>query len=141
MNKSHDFPFGILDVAELLHLKMRRPHTTGGYYDCPFCGDKRGKMSINFEKDAWRCNYCGEHGGMLALYARINRISTAEAYREICDSLQNGEVSEIYSETVAPAQHEQEFAVQSKLANVQTVHKTLSAMLGLLTLSKEHRQQ
>ena len=47
MNKSHDFPFGIQDVAELLHLRMRRPHATGGYYDCPICGDKRGKMSIS----------------------------------------------------------------------------------------------
>ena len=140
MNRSHDFPFNILDVAELIHLKMRRPHATGGYYDCPFCGDKRGKMSINIEKNAWRCNYCGEHGGMLALYARINRISTSTAYREICESLQNGEFFEGYNDTATPARCEQEFAEQSKLADVQTVHKTLSTMLGLLTLSKAHRR-
>ena len=103
MNKSHDFPFGIQDVAELLHLRMRRPHATGGYYDCPICGDKRGKMSISTEKDSWRCNYCGEHGGMLSLYARINHISNSEAYREICESLQNGEFSTHYYEPTTPA--------------------------------------
>lgn len=43
MGKSHDFPFNIMDVAELLHLRIRRPHATGYYTDCPICGDKRGK--------------------------------------------------------------------------------------------------
>ena len=65
MGKSHDFPFNIMDVAELLHLRIRRPHATGYYTDCPICGDKRGKMSLSTELDSWRCNYCGEHVGML----------------------------------------------------------------------------
>ena len=65
------FPFGIMDVAELLHLKVRRRQTDSAYVDCPFCGDRRGKMNINFTKDVWRCNYCGESGGMLSLYARL----------------------------------------------------------------------
>ena len=54
MSKSHDFPFGIMDVAELLHLRRRRPHSTGAYYDCPFCDDKRGKMSLCADKDVFR---------------------------------------------------------------------------------------
>jgi hypothetical protein len=140
MNKSHDFPFGIQDVAELLHLRMRRPHATGGYYDCPICGDKRGKMSISTEKDSWRCNYCGEHGGMLSLYARINNISNSEAYREICESLQNGEFDTQRYEPTSPAPREQEYAVQSQLADIRTIHQTFSMMLNMLTLSKEHRR-
>ena len=91
MGKSHDFPFGIMDVAELLNLRIRRPYAKGFYADCPICGDKRGKMSLSTELDAWRCNYCGEHGGMLDLYARIYNISNSEAYREICEALQNGD--------------------------------------------------
>ena len=139
MSKSHDFPFGILDVAELLHLRMRRPHATGGYYDCPICGDKRGKMSISTEKDSWRCNYCGEHGGMLALYARMNNISNSEAYREICESLQNGEFTSPYDMS-SPAPREQETPKQSPLADVRTIHQTFSMMLNMLTLSKGHRE-
>ena len=139
MSKSHDFPFGILDVAELLHLRMRRPHATGGYYDCPICGDKRGKMSISTEKDSWRCNYCGEHGGMLALYARMNNISNSEAYREICESLQNGEFASHYDMS-SPAPREQEAPKQSPLADIRTIHQTFSMMLNMLTLSKGHRE-
>lgn len=71
-----DFPFGIMDVVELLHLRIRRRQANSVYVDCPFCGDRRGKMNVNFVKNVWRCNYCDEHGGMLALYARLNNTTT-----------------------------------------------------------------
>lgn len=85
------FPFGIMDVAQLLHLKMRRRQADSAYVDCPFCGDRRGKMNISFTKNVWRCNYCGESGGMLALYARANNITNSDAYREVCDALLAGD--------------------------------------------------
>ena len=122
MSKSHDFPFGIMDVAELLHLRRRRPHSTGAYYDCPFCDDKRGKMSLCADKDVFRCNYCGEHGGMLSLYARMNHISNSEAYREICEALQNGEFA-TYCEPSTPAPREQVCLEQSPLADIRTIHQ------------------
>ena len=65
MSQPHDFPFDITDVAELLHLRIRRPSPQGLYVDCPICNDKRGKMHINTQTDTWRCNYCDESGGML----------------------------------------------------------------------------
>ena len=139
MSKSHDFPFGIMDVAELLHLRRRRPHSTGAYYDCPFCDDKRGKMSLCADKDVFRCNYCGEHGGMLSLYARMNHISNSEAYREICEALQNGEFA-TYCEPSTPAPREQVCPEQSPLADIRTIHQTFSMMLNMLTLTKEHRE-
>lgn len=141
MSASHDFPFGIMDVAELLNMRMRRPHATGGYYDCPFCGDKRGKMSISAEKDSWRCNYCGEHGGMLSLYARTHHIGNSEAYREICEALQNGEFAPYGDGNKrSPAPSGQEALKQAALADIHTIDQTYSAMLDLLTLSKEHRE-
>jgi hypothetical protein len=36
---SQDFPFGIMDVVELLHLHIRRRQADSAYTDCPFCGD------------------------------------------------------------------------------------------------------
>lgn len=30
MSQTHDFPFGIMDVVELLHLRIRRPSPQGG---------------------------------------------------------------------------------------------------------------
>ena len=49
-----DFPFGIMDVVELLHLRIRRRQANSVYVDCPFCGDRRGKMNVNFVKNVWR---------------------------------------------------------------------------------------
>lgn len=92
------FPFGIRDVAELLHLKVRRRQPDSMYTDCPFCGDRRGKMNINFTKNVWRCNYCGEGGGMLSLYARLNNTTNSDAYREISDALLAGDTSWGYEE-------------------------------------------
>ena len=57
MSQPHDFPFDITDVAELLHLRIRRPSPQGFYVDCPICNDKRCKMHINTQTDTWLCNY------------------------------------------------------------------------------------
>lgn len=92
------FPFGIRDVAELLRLRVRRRQPDSMYTDCPFCGDRRGKMNVNFTKDVWRCNYCGEGGGMLSLYARLNNTTNSDAYREICDALLAGDTTWGYEE-------------------------------------------
>lgn len=81
MAQPQEFPFNIMDVAELLHLHIRRRQADSVYADCPICGDKRGKMNINFAKNLWRCNYCNEGGGMLSLYGKVYGISNSEAYR------------------------------------------------------------
>ena len=64
MGSTGDFPFDIEQVASLLPIKSRRPAANGVYTDCPFCGDDRGKLKINYENNTWRCNYCGEKGGI-----------------------------------------------------------------------------
>ena len=90
MGQTQDFPFDIEDVTELLHLRIRRRCADGVYTDCPICGDNRGKMKVNYAMNVWRCNYCGESGGMLKLYAKVHGISNSEAYQEICEAIQNG---------------------------------------------------
>ena len=70
-----------MDVASLLRLNIRRRGSGHIYVDCPICGDRRGKMNLNLTKNIWRCNYCGEGGGMLALYAKVYRISNSDAYK------------------------------------------------------------
>lgn len=82
-----EFPFGIMEVVELLHLRVRRQQANSVYVDCPFCGDRRGRMNVNFVKNVWRCNHCDEHGGMLALYAKLNHTTTSDAYWEIAEAL------------------------------------------------------
>lgn len=135
--KKHDLPFGIMDVAGLLRLNIRRRAPGQAYVDCPICGDRRGKMNLNTEKDLWRCNYCGEGGGMLSLYAKVYGVSNSDAYREICDALAVNGFSPDYTvpEKTTPAEAE-----QSDAASVQEVHQTLSMLLSMLTLIPAHRE-
>ena len=149
---SQDFPFGILDVVELLHLHIRRRQADSAYTDCPFCGDRRGKMNVNFVKNVWRCNYCGEHGGMLNLYARVNNTTNSEAYREIFDALQAGDNSWGYGGAESAdayagvpvrephADRQPDMGItQAERASPQEIHQTYSLMLGMLSLNSAHR--
>ena len=134
--KKHDLPFGIMDVAGLLRLNIRRRAPGQVYVDCPICGDRRGKMNLNTEKDLWRCNYCGEGGGMLSLYAKVYGVSNSDAYREICDALAVNGFSADYTvpEKAAPTEAE-----QPDSASVQEVHQTISMLLSMLSLIPAHR--
>lgn len=143
-----DFPFDLLDVAQLLHLNIRRRQAESVYADCPFCGDKRGKLNLNFAKNVWRCNYCDARGGMLALYARVHGTTNSAAYSEICDALQTGETGWGCDSSTATAGTSfgkspafgrlYEETPQSSRADAQTVHQTLSLLLNMLTLKPEH---
>lgn len=139
MGQTHDFPFGIMDVVDLLHLRIRRPSPTGVYVDCPICNDKRGKMHINRQNDTWRCNYCDESGGMLSLYARLHNMSTSEAYREIRDAMLNGVGLSDYA-VKYPDKPKVETIEDTPIADITVRHNTYSAFLSMLTLSKEHRE-
>lgn len=139
MGQTHDFPFGIMDVVELLHLRIRRPSPQGVYVDCPICNDKRGKMHVNRQNDTWRCNYCDESGGMLSLYARLHNMSTSEAYREIRDAMLNGVGLSDYA-VQYPDKPKPETIEEAPIADIEVRNNTYSALLSMLTLSKDHRE-
>lgn len=139
MGQTQDFPFDIEDVTELLHLRIRRRCADGVYTDCPICGDNRGKMKVNYAMNVWRCNYCGESGGMLKLYAKVHGISNSEAYQEICEAIQNG----ICFPAVPPPQPKKKASQeisQAIRAENPVIHQTLTGLLGLLKLSEQHRE-
>ena len=133
-----DFPFSILDVAALLRLNIRRRGPGYVYADCPVCGDRRGKMNLNLAKNVWRCNYCGEGGGMLALYAKVYGVSSSVAYQEICDALQTGSAAPEYTVPYAAASSNE--VPQAERASVQEIHRTFTAMMSALTLTPAHRE-
>ena len=134
---SGDFPFTIMDVASLLRLNIRRRGPGHVYADCPICGDRRGKMNMNLEKNVWRCNYCNEGGGMLALYAKVYGISNSDAYREICETLQTEGFEPEYA---AIAQTQAPMQPQSQRASAREVHQTYSMLLSMLSLTPAHQE-
>ncbi len=139
MASGRDFPFTILDIADLLRLNIRR---RGGsrvvYADCPICGDRRGKLGLYPEIDTWRCYHCGECGGMLALYGKTHGISNSEAYQEICDALKVGAPGREYTPKVKtePAPD----VPQTQRASPQEIHRTLTTLLRVLSLRPAHRE-
>lgn len=140
MGLDRDFPFNIEQVVGLLPIRIRRPVSNGVYTDCPFCGDNRGKLKVNYQNNTWRCNYCGEKGGMLLLYSRLNgNISNSEAYRRICDEL----LLQLDSNKTYDCSHTEKIKKNEQpvdRAETPVIHKTLSAMLSLLKLKDEHRE-
>lgn len=133
----HNFPFTIRDVAALLNLKIRRSNTQGAYTDCPFCGDKRGKMYLNYQSDVWRCNYCDKGGGMLSLYACVHGVSTTNALKEINEALHTGETNKC---TQARIEKSASPVAELLRAPADEIHKTFTQLLKMLTLSEKHRQ-
>jgi len=137
---SPDFPFTIMDVVSLLRLPIRRRGAGHVYTDCPICGDHRGKLGISPEKNVWRCNYCGEGGGMLALYAKVYGISTPEAYHEIWDALASDGFAPAYEVNTKSASAAVTESVQAERASVEAIHQTYTSLLSMLTLNSAHRE-
>ena len=142
----YDFPFGIMEVADQLPLKKRRPGPDSYYYDCPFCG-KAGKLNLNYAKNVWRCNYCGEAGGMLDLYARMYGITASDAFYELNELPGSGtktgkttprEIFRASPPAPRPAAPEKKGIPQSPRADAKVIHHTCSVLLDMLQLSDRH---
>ncbi len=135
----YDFTFGIMDVVSLLDIRIRRTGARSVYADCPFCGDTRGKMNFNLEKNTFNCNHCNEGGGMLALYGGLHNISTRAAYREICEIL-NGKATQREYEKSAIKREKPILPSNSELASIYDRNQTYEMLLSMLSLSNEHRR-
>lgn len=132
-SSSDTFPFGIADVVELLGLTVRRRLPSSLYLNCPFCGDLRGRLNVNTDKNVWRCNRCGAAGGMLALYARYNCTSNADAYREICEALGRYTPRPRVNDCIGVKPE------QNVRATPQEIHQTYSLLLSMLPLTPTHK--
>ena len=129
------FAFTILDIASLLNLTIRHRGGQNMDVDCPLCG-KKGKMNLHFGKNVFRCNYCGESGGMISLYAKVYGVDNSTAYREICDSmrLSTGSVR-----TTSIPVSEGSVSPEPEMAPLEDRDQTYRMLLSLLTLSKTHK--
>jgi len=135
----------------MLRLRIRRRQRDSVYADCPICGDKRGKMNINLVKNVFRCNYCGESGGMIALRAKTSGTSNAEAYHDILKALGTNRAGDSDAYIARTNLSRQSFMLRetwtrSAIPNAEPaseidIHGTLTAMLDLLVLSRAHRAQ
>lgn len=131
--KYEEFP--IVDVARRCGLvldsrTLRRDEVEAS---CPFCHDHGpGKyhLSLNTEKNQYRCNLCGAHGNSVSLYARIHGVTNKEAYQELTKD------SKVYPMPSQPVPQKRERMPRA----LEERHAVYSEMLSFLTLSEKHRE-
>lgn len=128
----NSFPFDITDVAAVLGLEMN----SRNYTNCPLCGDNRGKMNLNLEKNVFRCNHCGESGGMIALYAKVYGLSNSDAYRRLLEATKTGDFS------VKKREYKKvnESCKEIPMASTNEINMTYRALLSMFDLSSKHRE-
>ena len=120
-------------VAKRLGLKFRKNGTRDSlYYDCPLCGDKRAKFNINTKFHVWKCNVCGEGGGVVSLVEAVLCCSKDDAINFL---RKNNLVAE---QNLKNNHLKEEFLVQEKIADEKTLDHTYRKMLDFLYISKPH---
>ncbi len=100
---------------------------------CPFCGDHgKGKyhLSLNTVSDQYRCNLCNASGNSVTMYARLQNMSTKEAYRDLVSG------TNVYRMPTQPIPQIQERQPNS----LEVRHAVYSDMLSFLTLEDKHRE-
>lgn len=140
-----DFPFTIREVAYLLNFRIRHKNAVSLDADCPFCGEQKGKLNINLKKNVFKCNRCGESGGMLALYGKVYGIDNQTACKEIKDALGQNEQAPAYEITtqkrIQPAMEpEKPELVNAEPASDKVKNKTYTMLLSRLLLTDTHKR-
>lgn len=50
---------------------------------CPFCGDIKGNLELNLDKDLFHCWACDSKGGVIAFYAKLHGLSETVAKQKL----------------------------------------------------------
>lgn len=129
-------PYNMRDVAALLPLHIRRRRAVSIDADCPFCGDTKGKLNINFEKQVFNCNRCRTHGGMVELYAKFFGVSNTQANAEIFSIVCRHETPRIAPTPIASPK---ELPKEASRADAQAIDQTFRTLLAMLPLAESHR--
>ena len=131
--------FDILNIAKGLGIKILKKASSEEYIArCPFCGDSKnpehGHLYLNISKDTYYCVRCGEGGSAIGLYARLKRIDTKEAYRELIEENITLPPATKNSEEKRPAAKEN----YNSVAPIEARDRVYRAFLDKLTLEHKH---
>lgn len=133
-----DFPFTIRDVASVMNLRIRHRNTVSLDVDCPLCDDHKGKMNLNFQKNVFRCNRCGESGGMLNLYAKAYGVDIKTARKEIIEATGRTDFKREMLHRKDMERTETQIT-NAVMASDADKHKTYSKLFDMLILADCHK--
>jgi hypothetical protein len=136
-----EFPFTIKDIACLLNLHIRHRKAMSWDADCPLCGETKGKLNLNLAKDVFKCNRCGESGGMLALYGKIYGVDNQTAYEEIREALGQDKPPPSYQVPQKETAPKEAGTINAQAAPDKVKDRTYTMLLSMLPLSGTHKQK
>ncbi len=136
--------YHIIDIIELLNLPYPKSGQISYYIACPCCDDnsKKKHLNVNLKRDVFRCPRCGVSGGILDFYSLFTNVSRDKANKEIRKRLNmncNGNSEYHPKKIVQPKQRPQPQINEYPLNDIETRHATYSAMLAMLSLAPDHR--
>lgn len=88
MNNEIYDKLSIINVKNKLNLTEGYCARNSIYVYCPFCrlDDKiDANLRLNVENDSYYCNCCGENGYAVGLYAKLNYITTKNAFKKLME--------------------------------------------------------
>ncbi len=122
------------DVVGLLGLPQPEVSRVSYYVHCPCCDEGKGRhLNINFKKEVFRCARCGVAGGIFDLYCLFTGAHRQNVRRELAERLHLNE------RLVLPQQREVQQPADMPIADISVRHHTYSALLSMLPLAKNHR--
>lgn len=132
-----NLPCDIVDVVQLLNIRVVRRTGTQMECRCPFCDDKRAHLNVRISKNVFRCNRCGKGGGVLHLYAAAQQISMNAAYEELSKIFANCDARNMQKPKAS-----QDIIVRPELnlASSAVRDNTYRNLLSLLSLGDTHRE-
>ena len=129
----------IWDVLSLLKIGEPKYGSSSFNVACPCCDDGRDKhLNINVVKEVFRCPRCGVSGGKLKLYALFMNIPTNQVWQSIRDRM--GIEDAVSKPQRRPLLYTHQTVKEYPITDIDTRHKTYSALLGCLSLSKDHKE-
>ena len=133
------FPFGIKFVLQqdAPTAKNYSKRNDCADIDCPACKHK-GKLHLDFSKNVFRCNACGEAGGVLKLHQIYLQLpDTKTAYADLAKRWNNLTDEDKAKVPVGTAEPEK---VIPKATFIDLRDRVYRELLQLLSLSDEHKK-
>lgn len=127
---------GLTEVLASFGIDIVKVGTDSIYYNCPFCGDTKGKFNvIPPPSNIWRCARCGEGGGLVHFVEKINNCDREDAR----SFLRNFNVSDSFKlDKAIQIKMNNARKEQEQLAPETVLNAVYSSMLKKLNLREEH---
>lgn len=127
--------FHIWDVVSVLNLPSAPSGRSSYYIPCPCCDSqpRSRHLNINLRKEVFRCPKCGVSGGIFDLYSLYTGIPRDEVREAMKERLG------LTEQSYRPRKRVEVKEVKESLAaDIETRHKTYTALLGKLSLASDH---